>query len=833
MVEPGDREVAGQRLGIPESLGVSTLEPGQRPPTTPPGRQVSIRVQLLDDVTEVFDISQRAPAKALFDLVCVHLNLAERDYFGLQYQNPRRMMVWLDLLKPTLKQIRRPKNTILRFVVKFFPPDHTQLLEELTRYLFALQIKHDLACGRLTCNDTSAALLVSHIVQSEIGDFDEVQSFQHLLHNKYMPNQDALMDKITEYHHKHVGQTPAESDYQLLEIARRLEMYGVRLHPAKDREGTKLSLAVSHIGLLVFQVLYVLQMLIHQERGSSFLISYLFLQSAYQDTLEFVMASRDCCKIFWKICVEYHAFFRLFEEPKPKAKAVLFTRGSSFRFSGRTQKQVFDYVKDSEFQKVPFERKTNSLTPFALIRLTWCLRVLMLCWTFSPSFFQKCPTDKAYFIAKELLTTERTFQKDLAVITVWFQAVLGKEDILPDSVRTLINTNYDPVYQLHQAFLKEVEQRLQQWEGRSNAHIKGDYQRVGDVMLKNIQGLKQLTSLLQRHGEVLVELERSCRASQRLQELCREFEQQKVCYLSLNMFLLRPLHRLLHYKLILERLCKHYPPTHQDFRDSRAALADISEMVLQLQGTMMKMENIQKLLELKKDLTGIQDLAIPGREFIRLGCLSKLSGKGLQQRMFFLFSDSLVYTSRGMTADNQFKVHGQLPLYGMTIRESEDEWGVPHSFTLFGQRQSVVVAASCVSEMVKWMEDIRMAVVLVEQSNRPSADLLSTSRSDRKSPEEGGVEAESEEELSASRSSLERQSAQRGNTTVHVCWHRNTSVSMVDFIPSNLCLLYLPDPQYLPSNLCLLYLPDPQYCLTSLFLSNLSVFSTCLTHSTV
>uniref|UniRef100_A0A8K9UD11 FERM, ARHGEF and pleckstrin domain-containing protein 1 n=1 Tax=Oncorhynchus mykiss TaxID=8022 RepID=A0A8K9UD11_ONCMY len=746
MVEPGDREVAGQRLGIPESLGVSTLEPGQRPPTTPPGRQVSIRVQLLDDVTEVFDISQRAPAKALFDLVCVHLNLAERDYFGLQYQNPRRMMVWLDLLKPTLKQIRRPKNTILRFVVKFFPPDHTQLLEELTRYLFALQIKHDLACGRLTCNDTSAALLVSHIVQSEIGDFDEVQSFQHLLHNKYMPNQDALMDKITEYHHKHVGQTPAESDYQLLEIARRLEMYGVRLHPAKDREGTKLSLAVSHIGLLVFQVLYVLQI-------------------AYQDTLEFVMASRDCCKIFWKICVEYHAFFRLFEEPKPKAKAVLFTRGSSFRF-----------------------RKTNSLTPFALIRLTWCLRVLMLCWTFSPSFFQKCPTDKAYFIAKELLTTERTFQKDLAVITVWFQAVLGKEDILPDSVRTLINTNYDPVYQLHQAFLKEVEQRLQQWEGRSNAHIKGDYQRVGDVMLKNIQGLKQLTSLLQRHGEVLVELERSCRASQRLQELCREFEQQKVCYLSLNMFLLRPLHRLLHYKLILERLCKHYPPTHQDFRDSRAALADISEMVLQLQGTMMKMENIQKLLELKKDLTGIQDLAIPGRvreqfslEFIRLGCLSKLSGKGLQQRMFFLFSDSLVYTSRGMTADNQFKVHGQLPLYGMTIRESEDEWGVPHSFTLFGQRQSVVVAASCVSEMVKWMEDIRMAVVLVEQSNRPSADLLSTSRSDRKSPEEGGVEAESEEELSASRSSLERQSAQRGNTTVHVCWHRNTSVSMVDF----------------------------------------------------
>lgn len=50
------------------------------------------------------------------------------------------------------------------------------------------------------------------------------------------------------------GQTPSESDYQLLEVARRLEMYGIRLHPAKDREGTGLSLAVAHTGVLVFQV---------------------------------------------------------------------------------------------------------------------------------------------------------------------------------------------------------------------------------------------------------------------------------------------------------------------------------------------------------------------------------------------------------------------------------------------------------------------------------------------------------------------------------------------------------------------------------------------------
>uniref|UniRef100_A0A667X381 FERM, ARHGEF and pleckstrin domain-containing protein 1 n=1 Tax=Myripristis murdjan TaxID=586833 RepID=A0A667X381_9TELE len=797
MVEPADRpSTAGQRLGAPESFGVSTLEPGLRPPAQPPGRQISIRVQMLDDTQEVFQISQRSPGKVLFDLVCAHLNLVEGDYFGLEYQD------------------QRPKNTILRFVVKFFPPDHTQLMEELTRYLFALQIKHDLACGRLICNDTSAALMVSHIIQSEIGDYDETQSWQHLLHNKYLPDQDALRDKIIDCHRKNVGQTPAESDYQLLEIARRLEMYGVRLHPAKDREGTKLSLAVAHTGVLVFQGYTKINAFNWSKiRKLSFKRKRFLIklradpQNAHHDTLEFAMASRDCCKIFWKICVEYHAFFRLFEEPKPKPKPVLFTRGSSFRFSGRTQKQIIDYVKDSEFKKVPFESPSSSAdSPLAsahvLVNGTGSVNGQATASTGIPGQSpdgrlpspltspllteagyvrtddedearrKKFPTDKAYFIAKELLTTERTYLKDLQVITESFQSVVGTDEALPDSVRNLISTNYDPVYKFHQGFLKEVEQRLAQWEGRSNAHIKGDYQRIGDILLKNIQGLRQLTVHLQKHSECLVELERASRSSRRLETLCRDFEQQKACYLPFNIFLLRPLHRLLHYKLILERLCKHYPPTHDDFRDSREIRIILfpppSHPSSPLQGTMMKMENFQKLLELKKDLTGIENLVIPGREFIRLGCLSKLSGKGLQQRMFLLVWDLQISSSKTPSKcleyckynfplpSSYYFFMSFLPFCGhptlSLIRESEEEWGVPHSFTLFGQRQSVVVAPSYFNP--------------VHRSSELSED--------------GGAEQESEEELCGSRSSLERH-GHRGNTTMHVCWHRNTSVSMVDF----------------------------------------------------
>ncbi|KAG7271410.1 hypothetical protein CRUP_031222 [Coryphaenoides rupestris] len=342
---------------------------------------------------------QRASGKVLFDLVCTHMNLIEGDYFGLEFQDHHKMLVWLDLIKPIIKQLRRPKHTVLRFVVKFYPPDPAQLLEELTRYLFALQVKQDLASGHLPCNDSSTALMVSHVIQSEIGDFEGSQSRSHLLNNNYIPNQMALMDRIMEYHSKNiyckydVGTHSSnvarchggKSDYQLLEVARRLEMYGMRLHPAKDREGTQLSLAVSHGGVLVFQgntrinafnwskvrklsfkrkrfliklradlnVSRLSLISLHRpysefeykipsgrKREGEGLLSFVIIhsvcivlhQSSYQDTLEFLMGSRDCCKVFWKICVEYHAFFRLFEEPKPKPKPVLFTRGSSFRF---------------------------------------------------------------------------------------------------------------------------------------------------------------------------------------------------------------------------------------------------------------------------------------------------------------------------------------------------------------------------------------------------------------------------------------------------------------------------------------------------------------------
>lgn len=237
------------------------MEPGQNlstamasSPAKTHERDLPIKIKMLDNTVELLDIESKCYGQTLLTEVYKHLNLTESDYFGIEFQNIQSYWIWLEPMKPIIKQVRRPKTTTLRLAVKFFPPDPGQLQEEYTRYLFALQIKRDLAEERLTCSDNTAALLVSHLLQSEIGDFNESEDREYLKTNQYLPNQERIEGKILEFHRKHVGQTPAESDFQVLEIARKLEMYGIRFHLASDREGTKINLAVSHMGVLVFQV---------------------------------------------------------------------------------------------------------------------------------------------------------------------------------------------------------------------------------------------------------------------------------------------------------------------------------------------------------------------------------------------------------------------------------------------------------------------------------------------------------------------------------------------------------------------------------------------------
>ncbi|XP_073791060.1 FERM domain-containing protein 7 isoform X2 [Danio rerio] len=300
--------------------------------------------------------SENTRKDSLFSLRVIFLDDSEHVF---------QMEVWLELLKPLAKQIKRRNDLIFRFIVKFFPPDPGELQREVTRYLFALQIKQDLSNGSLTCSDNSAALLVSYLLQAEIGDFIEELDKQHLENKRYIPNQDVLHKKIMRFHKRHRGQSPAEADHQLLEVSRKLDMYGIRPHAATDGENMRINLAVTHCGVLVFQGNTKINTFSWANvrklsfKRKHFLIKlHTTIVASCKDTVEFTMANRDVCKAFWKMCVEYHTFFRLSQEPKSKQKSLLYSRGSCFRYSGRTQKQLLDFTKKSEEKiNLPFMRK--------------------------------------------------------------------------------------------------------------------------------------------------------------------------------------------------------------------------------------------------------------------------------------------------------------------------------------------------------------------------------------------------------------------------------------------------------------------------------------------
>merc|ERR1719210_366947 len=339
------------------------------------GKMMSVRVLMLDDSITVFQIQSKAAGRILFDQVCKQLSLLEVDYFGLEYQDGNGITYWLDVDKQLNHQVGLSNHEpLLKFCVKFYTPDPSMIEEEYTRYLFGLEIKRDLATSQLQCNDNTAALMASYIVQAECGDYvvEDYPDHTYLSSYKFVPHQDPELErKIMENHKKHIGQSPAESDLNLLETARRCELYGVKMHSSKDHEGVPLNLAVAHMGVLVFQNYTKINTFSWAKiRKLSFKRKKYLIKlhpegyGYYKDTVEFYFDDRNQCKNFWKKCVEHHAFFRCqaaaSRGPGDREKHKLLSRGSSFRYSGRTQKQMQEYVRENFVKRQSFQRHVRA-----------------------------------------------------------------------------------------------------------------------------------------------------------------------------------------------------------------------------------------------------------------------------------------------------------------------------------------------------------------------------------------------------------------------------------------------------------------------------------------
>ncbi|XP_022089759.1 band 4.1-like protein 3 isoform X7 [Acanthaster planci] len=339
-----------QQSSAPQQAAASS-KPSSSPKRTQPhaAKMQRVTILMLDGTKFECDVEKRCKGQAILDKACQNLDLMEKDYFGLVYKDNQEARTWLDPTKEAKKQIRNGP-WMFYFNVKFYPPDPAQLKEDVTRYFLCLQLRDDILKGKLPCSLVTHALLGSYVVQGELGDYDPERhgiDTNYLKEFRFAPNQThELEEKVMELHKTHKGQTPSEADLHFLENAKKLAMYGVDLHHARDSEGVDIMLGVCANGLLIYRDRLRINrfawpkiLKISYKRNNFYIKIRPGEFEHFESTIGFKLANHRAAKRLWKVCVEHHTFFRLVS-PEPPPKRTLFRLGSKFRYSGRTQFQT-------------------------------------------------------------------------------------------------------------------------------------------------------------------------------------------------------------------------------------------------------------------------------------------------------------------------------------------------------------------------------------------------------------------------------------------------------------------------------------------------------------
>uniref|UniRef100_A0A8C7GGK4 Erythrocyte membrane protein band 4.1-like 3a n=1 Tax=Oncorhynchus kisutch TaxID=8019 RepID=A0A8C7GGK4_ONCKI len=328
-------------------------------------RNMQCKVTLLDGSAYTCMVEKRERGHVLFDKVCEQLNLLEKDYFGITFRDIENQKNWLDQSKEMKKQIRGAAWNF-SFNVKFYPPDPAQLSEDITRYYLCLQLRDDVVSGRLPCSFATHTVLGSYTVQSELGDYDlEESGTDYVNEFRFAPNQTKeLEEKVMDLHKNYKGMTPADAEMHFLENVKKLSMYGVDLHHAKDSEGVEIMLGVCSSGLLIYRdrlrinrFAWPKVLKISYKRNNFYIKIRPGEFEQFESTIGFKLPNHRAAKRLWKVCVEHHTFFRLVSPETPPKKFL--NLGSKFRYSGRTQAQTRRASSQIVRPAPRFERSTS------------------------------------------------------------------------------------------------------------------------------------------------------------------------------------------------------------------------------------------------------------------------------------------------------------------------------------------------------------------------------------------------------------------------------------------------------------------------------------------
>uniref|UniRef100_I3JAM9 Protein 4.1 n=1 Tax=Oreochromis niloticus TaxID=8128 RepID=I3JAM9_ORENI len=464
---------------------------------------MQIKVTLLDDTLYECELDKHAKGQELFMKVCDHLNLLEKDYYGLAIWETPTMKTWMDLTKEIRRQVQGA-NYNFTFNVKFYPPDPAQLSEDITRYYLCLQLRKDILQGRLPCSFVTLALLGSYALQSELGEYDpEVHGSEYAKEMKMAQGQTKeLEDKMMELHRTYRSMSPAQADLMFLENAKKLSMYGVDLHQAKDLDGVDIILGVCASGLMVYKDKLRINrfpwpkvLKVSYKRSSFFIKIRPSEVEHYESAIGFKLPNYKAAKKLWKVCVEHHTFFRLTSSEMATTPRKFLALGSKFRYSGRTQAQTRQASSLIDrpaplFQRSSSKRNSRSLDGGMPLIPNCCTRVFHR--AHGTLFRITCEMFKPVVMLNQCFPFSSFPQKrskKLEGETIYIRhSNLMLEDL--DKTQTEIMRHHTSISELKRSFMESVpEPRPSEWDKRLStnspfrtASINGQLQPASPVL---------------------------------------------------------------------------------------------------------------------------------------------------------------------------------------------------------------------------------------------------------------------------------------------------------------------------------------------------------------
>uniref|UniRef100_A0A3Q2T4K7 Phosphatidylinositol-3,4,5-trisphosphate dependent Rac exchange factor 1 n=1 Tax=Fundulus heteroclitus TaxID=8078 RepID=A0A3Q2T4K7_FUNHE len=250
-------------------------------------------------------------------------------------------------------------------------------------------------------------------------------------------------------------------------------------------------------------------------------------------------------------------------------------------------------------------------------------------------------------VLNEILNTERDYVRtllflqsvSLAVFLFVFCSFL--RGLTPHS-RGILFSNIEDILELHKEVLSAVEASLQP-EPHPNHSL-------GHVFLQ----FRQSFSV---YGEYCSNHEKALRLLMELNKIpnirtfllhCMLLGGKKSTDVPLEGYLLSPIQRICKYPLLLKELLKRTPKKHSDYPAVEEALQGMKAVCSNINETKRQMEKLEALEQLQSHIEGWEGTNLTDicTELLLHGNLLKISAGNIQERVFFLFDNLLVYCKR-------------------------------------------------------------------------------------------------------------------------------------------------------------------------------------------